>query len=162
MSREVRMVPANWEHPKGLDGAYQPLYEENYQAAADDWMHNCLLWYAGQHQYQKKYPSAAECKHWWEWSGPPPEEQYHMPVFAPEDRTHWQMYETCSEGTPISPPMETAELLAHWLADNKASAFAEDTATYEQWLAAIQAGWAPSAIIQGGELKSGVAAAGDK
>ena len=40
-----------------------------------------------------------------------------------EERTHYQMYETCTEGTPISPVMETPENLARWLADNGASAF---------------------------------------
>ncbi|MCK5445108.1 MAG: hypothetical protein KAI73_05745, partial [Rhodospirillaceae bacterium] len=77
-------------------------------------------------------------------------------------RTHWQMYETTSEGTPISPPMETPELLARWLADNNASAFAKDTATYEQWLSTIKRGFAPSAIMGDGKLESGVAALGDK
>jgi len=47
------------------------------------------------------------------------------------------MYETCTEGTPISPVMDSLETLARWLADNGASAFGEMTATYEQWLKII-------------------------
>jgi hypothetical protein len=68
------------------------------------------------------------------------------------------MYETCSEGTPISPVMPDAVSLAHWLADNKASAFGRETATFEQWLATIKAGSAPSAMIDRRGLRSGVAA----
>ena len=55
-----------------------------------------------------------------------------------------------NEGTPISPVMESPEALAHWLADNNASAFAGMTATYEQWLRTIQRGFAVSAVSVGG------------
>jgi hypothetical protein len=78
-----------------------------------------------------------------------------MPDFG-ETATHYQMYETCSEGTPISPVCETPEELARWLADNGASAFARMTATYEQWLATIRQGGAPSAVIRNGVIRSGV------
>lgn len=71
----------------------------------------------------------------------------------------WQMWETTSEGSPISPVCESPEALARWLVDNKASAFGGDGATYDQWLNMINAGWAPSAVgIPGTGLISGVAA----
>jgi hypothetical protein len=57
------------------------------------------------------------------------------------------MYETTSEGTPISPAFATPEELAHWLDDNDASSFAGMTASYEAWLATIKRGSAPSAIF---------------
>jgi len=69
------------------------------------------------------------------------------------------MYETTSEGSPISPPMESPEALARWLVDNRASAFGNETATYEDWLDMIRGpGWAPTAVRIGGELQSGVKA----
>jgi hypothetical protein len=50
----------------------------------------------------------------------------------------WQMWETTSgTGSAMSPVFETPEELARWLADTRASAFADRTATYEQWLAII-------------------------
>lgn len=56
------------------------------------------------------------------------------------------IYETCSEGSPISPAFETPEELARWLTDNS---FGSMTATYEQWLGgyedehvSIPSGWA--------------------
>ena len=70
----------------------------------------------------------------------------------------WQMWETTSEGSPISPVCETPEALATWLAGNSASAFGSDTATYSQWLGMIRAGWAPSMVLDSNGLRSGVAA----
>ena len=69
----------------------------------------------------------------------------------------WQMWEDCTEGSPISPVFETPELLAHWLADTGASAFADMTATYDQWLQTVMRGWAPSAVCTPGKgFRSGV------
>lgn len=74
----------------------------------------------------------------------------------------WQMWETTSEGSPISPVFKSPEALAQWLADNNASAFGSQGATYEQWLSMIRVGWAPSAVAVDGRLTSGVDAAGSK
>lgn len=49
----------------------------------------------------------------------------------------WQMWETTSEGSPMSPVFATAEELASWLADTGASMFGPDGASREQWLAII-------------------------
>lgn len=65
----------------------------------------------------------------------------------------WQMWETVSEGSPISPVLETPEQLAAWLAVNTPE-------TYEQWLAMIHAGHSiGSGVITGdGRALSGVEA----
>jgi len=70
------------------------------------------------------------------------------------------MYETTSEGTPISPAFATPEELAQWLADNGASSFGSSTASYESWLRVAKGGWAPSAIMDQNGLRSGVEALG--
>ncbi|MDY6957649.1 MAG: hypothetical protein SVK08_00695 [Halobacteriota archaeon] len=150
MSREVRMVPANWEHPKTEDGRYQPMHNESYKQALMKWVKGWFKWQKGfyediNHDWLPKKTDWNEITYT-EWEGPPPNEEYYMPEIKAEDRTHYQMYETCSEGTPISPVMETAEELAQWLVDNNASAFAGMTATYEQWLNTIRRGFAISAI----------------
>ncbi|MDB5236909.1 MAG: hypothetical protein JWL88_11 [Parcubacteria group bacterium] len=122
MSREVRRVPAIWEHPKRVDGKYIPLLE----ADPED---------------------------------PPEESDRHMPNWPVSERTHYQMYETTTEGKPISPVCETPEELARWLADNKASAFAGMPANYDHWLSMINNGsWAPTAFRRGGVMISGVEA----
>jgi hypothetical protein len=57
-----------------------------------------------------------------------------MPKWTADGATYFQMYETTTEGTSISPVMDSPESLARWLADNKASAFADQTASYDAWL----------------------------
>lgn len=76
----------------------------------------------------------------------------------PPEGDGWQMWETTSEGSPISPVFETPEDLARWLSDTGASSMGSRTATYEQWLAMIKAGWSVSAISVEGEFLSGVEA----
>lgn len=74
----------------------------------------------------------------------------------------YQMWETTSEGSPISPVFKTPEELAQWLASTGASSFGRDTATYETWLAFIRGpGWAPSMIVSSRGARSGVEAAVD-
>ena len=129
MVREVRRVPANWEHPKE--------------------------WRYGRHDFiplndrsiLKYYEASEEL----------PEESELMPDWKDEERTHYQMYEDTTEGTPISPVMETPEELARWLADNSASSFGSSTATYEQWLSMIHAGSALSLVFDSEHgMRSGV------
>jgi hypothetical protein len=168
MGRSVRRVPKDWEHPKKEDGSgqYQPMHDEPFKRAAQDWLDACLLWAKGEHpdqndEWAKEHNVKERYPFYWQYCGEPPDDQYYRPDWPEESRTHLQMYENTSEGTPISPVMETPEELAHWLADNNASAFAGQTATYEQWLATIKRGWAPSMIIPQhadgtGTMESGV------
>jgi len=74
----------------------------------------------------------------------------------------YQMWETCSEGSPISPTFDTPEELARWLADTGASACGHMTATYDQWLATIKQGCVATMIQDAKHgLRSGVAASTD-
>jgi hypothetical protein len=69
----------------------------------------------------------------------------------------WQMWETVTEGSPISPVFDTPEKLARWLADTRASAMGSHGASYDQWLAMItDTGWAPSLISDAEGVRSGV------
>ncbi len=136
MGREVRRVPPDWEHPRDARGAYVPLHSGPFRQALADW-ENPPKGYTGD-----------------EWCGGKPRTEEHMPEFLDGTATHWQMYEDCSEGTPISPVLASPEELARWLAENGASAFGDMTASYEGWLATIRRGWAPSAVftVPGGLL----------
>lgn len=49
----------------------------------------------------------------------------------------WQMWETTSEGSPISPVFGTAEELAEWLAGTGASLFGKFAADRDHWLRVI-------------------------
>jgi hypothetical protein len=145
MGREVRRVPRNWNHPKDKKGRYIPLLDE-FAKRLEEWNIGKEKWDLGlvddyNGGWKKKDTTGMAFE---EWYGKKPVEKDYMPTFKPEERTHYQMYETCSEGTPISPVMETPEELARWLADNGASAFGEQTASYEAWLNTINSGGACS------------------
>ena len=150
MGREVRMVPANWEHPRDEKGHFIALLGGSFKERAAKWDEEARQWANGFVQdyatdgWKAKEPKNAGT--FADWDGGRPNEKDYMPDWPEAERTHYQMYESTSEGTPISPAMETPEALARWLADNSASAFANIGATYEQWLATIKRGWAPSAV----------------
>lgn len=73
----------------------------------------------------------------------------------------WQMWETVSEGSPISPVFATAEELASWLAENNRGV--DVGTTREQWLKMILGdGWSPSFILSERGFQTGVQALGDE
>ena len=157
MGREVRRVPADWEHPKDeTTGRYKPLFAPGWAAAAKEWDEERAKWERG--EFPSYTSEESRAMPYDEYSGRRPYSGDYMPDWPAEQRTHYMMYEDTSEGTPISPAFATPEELARWLADNGASAFGSDTATYEQWLKVARGGWAPSMIIANGVVQSGVAA----
>jgi predicted acyl esterase len=156
MGREVRRVPANWQHPLDKNGHYVPLFDgADYQDRADEWDNDYKDWSEGWRPEYCKDPAsrAMTCE---EYFGDRPNRDRYMPTWTEAEATHYQMYETCSEGTPISPVFETPEALAHWLADNNASACGYQTASYDGWLRVALGGFAPTMVISGGIIKSGV------
>ena len=71
----------------------------------------------------------------------------------------YQLWETVSEGSPISPVFATAEELATYLAFGKNEKWASNDrdTSYEQWMKFINGpGWAPSAISDERGFQSGV------
>jgi hypothetical protein len=92
------------------------------------------------------WPSKAEEEFYdaWEETEPPAGEGY-------------QIWETVSEGSPVSPVFASPEDLACWMVNNDNSV-TRDT-TYGGWLKFIKGpGWAPSAIGNSQGISSGVAA----
>lgn len=175
MGREIRRVPPGWQHPKigdlyeegyeprhysGRRESYHPQYDKNYDDAASEWMEECIKWANGDvsddvRKWREKYP------YYWEWNGDPPKREYYRTgkwAFKPEEATWYMMYEDTSEGTPKSPACATPEEVARYCADNGVSSFGGMTATYEQWLSVACGRWAPSMVISGGKMMSGVEA----
>lgn len=70
------------------------------------------------------------------WSGQRAEAEAWAAV-EPPTGDGWQMWETTSEGSPMSPVFGTAEELASWLADTDASMFGSTGASRERWLSII-------------------------
>lgn len=144
MGRAIRKVPKDWEHPK-KNGRYIPKHTSkiSFLEMLEKWLEKAKAWEKGEHPDQQlgeiahsvgAISGGSSFCHYWEWDEHVPDPDYYMPYWADEERTHYQMYETTTEGTPITPVLSTQEEVARWCADNEASVFAKDLATYEQWL----------------------------
>lgn len=115
MGREVRHVPANWDHPKQEgrhDGRLQPMYDTTFEDAAAEWKAEFANWESGDRpDYCSEESKGLQ---YWEWNGGPPERVYYRP-WKDEDATWFQVWETVSEGTPVTPPFATKEELVEYL-----------------------------------------------
>lgn len=152
MGREVRRVPADWQHPIDPETShYLPLLDgKDYQHRVKDWDEGAAKWAEGlRADYEGGWQPIGyvEATTYEGWSGSRPKAEDYMPQWPDAERTHLMMYEDTSEGTPISPVFATPEELARWLTDNGASSFGSDTASYESWLRVARGGFAPSAVF---------------
>jgi len=132
MGREIRRVCENWEHPKDSQGRYMPLYE-GYANALSEF----------EEIYQEEGLQEAI-----EYMGAPNKHDY-VPDW---DKAEWyQVYETVSEGTPVTPPFETKAELVDYLVENgtfwNSEGYAREAA--EKF---VDAGWVPSMIMTGGQM----------
>jgi hypothetical protein len=166
MSREVRMVPPDWQHPKDSKGRFVPLVDGSFEQDDAEYGAERAAWEFGfrrgygDEPWVPREPSDGNLANVYYGRRPDPDD--YMPEFPEGTATHYMIYETCSEGTPISPAFATPEELAHWLADTGASAFGGMTAPYEGWLAIARCGYAPSAVYTPATgLVSGVEAAAE-
>lgn len=156
MSREIRRVPKDWKHPK-KDGIDKPLF---YSGHHGDLAKKIAKWDEEEAQWKRGFRSDWDHPGKWilhektydfkEWDGDRPDPADYMPDWLDAERTHLQMYETTTEGTPISPVFETPEKLARWLANNEASTFAGMTTSYENWLRMIGHGHSIGSMMTGG------------
>jgi len=165
MGRSLRFVPEGYEHPRydkddyrgDRAGKIRPCFNGSYVEALGEWFEGRGLWLQGKRRgfgkeklIVDKEPDEMNMT-WEEWTGNTPEPAYYMFYDPPDPSTltHMMMFETCTEGTPISPIFrrDQEEELAQWLADNNASAFAGEGASKEHWLATIKDGGAVSALL---------------
>ena len=140
MGREVRRVPATWHHPQNAQGALIPLYED-YTRRHTAWVEGKTHWDMGERDdYHGRWTSLTaeeRAMSYEDWEGHEPQPRDYMPSWPEEQRTHYQLYENTSEGTPISPVCATPEELAQWLVDHHASFFAGMETDYQHWLEII-------------------------
>lgn len=144
MGRELRKVPADWQHPPSdgsRGGRHKPLFYGaggRFEKRADAWLAGCAKWQAGERPH---YAGDDAPTYFWDWDGAPPSSEDYMLVGVPDEAcTHFRLYESTSEGTPLSPAFGTIEEVARWAADNGASTFANYTASYDEWLKMLSPG----------------------
>jgi len=130
MGREIRRVPPNWKHPEEEEFNqrtgrpelnYKPIYDQDVESAWKEWQERFAAWNAGEHDriiaeygeadYPKDQPYRAFCA----WEFMPPDPVYYRPKWDESQATWFQVYETVSEGTPVTPPFATKEELIEYL-----------------------------------------------
>jgi hypothetical protein len=154
MGREVRMVPPNWAHPiqQGWrDDRLQPMYDKTFDEAAREWREGFLKWEGGERA--ERLAAGKDDFEFWEWEGEPPTREYYRP-WKDEDATWFQLWETVSEGTPVSPPFATRDELANYLASS--GDFWDQKRGDKPWGKAaadafVKSGWAPSMMVVVGQ-----------
>ncbi len=180
MGRELRMVPPNWDHPKVIrqNGreSYQPMHDQRFEDAAAEWKQEFAAWERGERpDYCGEESSKMEFR---EWHGDPPGREYYR-TWNDEEATWFQVWETVSEGTPVTPPFATKEELIDYLVDN--GDFWDQSRREEERRTGLPCvmncqpwtrkqaeafvngpGWAWSAVVTNGVLQSGVEALGEQ
>lgn len=149
-------MPANWQHPKNERGYYIPLSGGSYAEDVEEWGKLKTHWDQGFVEgfvqgnivwINKDDDPDAQGKTFEEYHYTRPTEAEYMPDWSDIERTHWMMYESVSEGTPISPAFATPQELCRWLVKTGASAFADQTASYDAWWAVCQEGSTPGSAV---------------
>lgn len=140
MGREIRRVPPNWQHPQSeRHGGLQPMHDETFEHAAAEWKKDFAAWERGERSEGCSNEMAK--LEYWEWANDPPDRAYYRP-WKDEDATWFQVWETVTEGTPITPPFATLRELEDHLV-------AKGTDWEEPWCrksaaAFCRVGWVPS------------------
>ena len=151
MGREVRMVPPNWDHPRDDRQHFQPMYDRTFQDAAAEWKREFFEWEAGKRPDYCDDPESRALEYW-EWNGEPPERKYYRP-WSDAEATWVQVWETVSEGTPVTPPFATREELIAYLVnhgDRWDQERGDGPWDEKSARAFIGTGWAPTGVFTGG------------
>ena len=85
----------------------------------------------------------------WNAGGPPPNFHY-FHTWYDGPCTHYQIYETVSEGTPVSPVFETRKEMVEWLVGPDSDAW-DSPLTRKQALAFVDLEYVPSALLVPGK-----------
>ncbi|MFT5280933.1 MAG: hypothetical protein ACI9AR_000375 [Flavobacteriaceae bacterium] len=98
LNREVRRVPKDWKHPKDASGAFIPLMDGRYfKIHLSEWK-------------KQKKNNIENC-------GSKPIKSEYTKDWAEEERIHYQIYQTTTEGTPVSPVKKNTKELSEWFVE---------------------------------------------
>lgn len=181
MGREIRRVPKDWDHPSDEKrGGFVPLIDKDYESACREWWDEAVKWHTAPDEELEDYEAKARAEYresgsasrwYWEWSGSPPDNpSCYRPAWTDGERTHYQIYENVSEGTPCSPVFETLDEMIAWMVKpiDRSSPYNRGAdwqclqgRTREQAESFAKSGYVCSFVHQGGRLMDGVTAGGE-
>lgn len=156
MGREIRRVPPNWQHPRKMYASgpgYQPMFDETFAQACAEWDEAKRKWDIGEDPHRKKY--GKDYSSYADWGGERPDDPAYYRPWSDADATWYQLWETVSEGSPVSPPFASLEELAQHLAkhgDEWDQKRGQSGWGIESARAFCKAGFAPSMMMAGGVL----------
>lgn len=152
MGREIRRVPPDWEHPtytgnewpRQIAGSHRPIKDEYFVTAGEAWLERVRRWEAGEDPDRATLEARLGRRAFlWEWDSENPDpDSYRDRAWTPEEATHYQVYETVTEGTPESPVFATLAEVEAWLIGEGVSPAAAR--------AFCEEGWAPSMVLRVG------------
>jgi hypothetical protein len=143
MSREIRPVALDWEHPRDGDRTYSDGSIRYFPLHSRE---DLLFRIQDQEENPGDYDGDEEINL-----------DDYMPELPEGTPYGWQMYETVTEGSPISPIFTTKDELAEWLASPDAG---QEQVSQAAARAFVADGWAPTFIDRGNGLLTGVESAG--
>ena len=89
------------------------MYDKDHDTALRQWLTSVYAWERGDDP-QREAAEKEGIRYYWDWEMPSPNPECYRPVYSTA-ATCYQVYETVSEGTPISPVFETENELIEWL-----------------------------------------------
>lgn len=154
MGREIRKVPPNWKHEqRNRYGHFQPMFDKTFEQACAEWDAAEAVWIEGSSEEAQKFKSKYPC--YADWNGERPDDPSYYRPWKDEEATWFQVWETVSEGSPVTPAFATKEELIEYLVTNG------DDYQGKQWAKPwsrkaaeqfVQSEWSPSAAIIDGKL----------
>lgn len=165
MGREIRRVPPNWEHPT------QQCQHSPWKGGCDYAMTHggqCLKplmqGYAETKAGFEKMQAEKGLQEAVDYYGNAPDVNDYVPEWPESEATWFQVYETVSEGTPVSPPFATREELVEYLiahGDFWAQSRGEGGVSRKAAVAFVmEDGFVPSLIVEDGKITAGIEIAG--
>lgn len=158
MGREIRLVPPNWDHPKYTEdnaqyreriGDYMPMHNDRFDDKFAEWLADFDRIRSGNLTDFERECYPLGLANWLTDEGLPPDPAYYRP-WRNEEATWVQLWETVSEGTPVTPPFATKAELIDYLATN--GDFWDQKRGDGPWVRSaverfVEAGWAPTMTV---------------
>jgi hypothetical protein len=178
MGREIRKVPANWQHPVVGDDygrlRKKPMFDRQYEVACTEWLADFDRIRAGDLKgYEVECYPLGVCQWAADNHAPSPDDYRPWPD---DEAVWWQLWETVSEGTPVTPAFASADELIDYLAQH-GDEWDQKRCIEPDWVSlwggvpgvsgwgreraerfVRHVGWAPSMVIADGKIMTGVEA----
>lgn len=145
------------------------MYKQRYEDRLDEWLSDFDRVRAGHlTKFERECYTSRPAIGEWLSDNPPPDRAYYRP-WKDKEATWFQVWETVSEGTPITPPFATKEELIDYLVEqgdfwqqkrwadgNRFMQPEKPGYSREAATAFVDFGWAPSMVVSAGRIAEGI------